>query len=181
MIAYKGFTKDLTARMGKGTLQYEIGKTYTEKSAKCANTGFHCVEEPMRVFEWYDRDDDRYCMVKIDKDINEDGMDRISASRIHIIKEISRLEIAVLECEWMMKHPKRRYSNRVKEKVQARYGIAVARGKKPQAAGKKGDYLLLLQEDSKGEIFRFEAYIVDGDDILEDIYIDIDGNEVQDD
>lgn len=178
MIAYKGFTKDLTARMGKGTFQYEIGKKYTEKDAKCASTGFHCVEEPIRVFEWYDSDDDRYCMVEIDKDIHEDGLDRISAAQIHILKEVSRVEIAVLQCKWMMDHPRRKYSNRVQEKKKADHGIAVTRGKNPSAAGREGDYLFLLQEDSKGEIYRFEVYIVDGKDIAANTYINIDGKAV---
>lgn len=178
MIAYKGFTKDLTARLGKGVFQYEIGKKYTEKEAKCANTGFHCVEEPIRVFEWYDQEDDRYCIVKIDKDIHEDGANKISAARICILREISRVEIAVLQCKWMMDHPRRKYSNRVQEKGKARHGIAVTRGKNPCAAGKIGDYLFLCQEDSKGEIYRFEVYIVDGKDIASNTYINIDGEAV---
>ena len=180
MIAFKGFTKDLTARMGKGEFQYEIGKTYTEQSAKCVNTGFHCVEEPIRVFDWYNHEEDRYCMVEIDKDIHEDGKDRLSAAQIHILKEISRVEIAVLQCKWMMDHPKRKYSSRVQEKGESSHGIAVTRGKNPSAAGQKGDYLFLLQEDSKGEIYRFEAYIVDGKDIPANTSIDIDGEVVQD-
>ena len=175
MIAYKGFTKDLTARLGKGTFQYEIGKIYTEKEAKCANTGFHCVEEPMRVFEWYDREDDRYCLVEIDKDIHEDGTDKLSAARIRIVKELSRVQIATLECEWMIRHQLRKYSRRVQKKVKAQNGIAVARGKDPRAAGYIGDYLFLLQESETGEIVRFEVYIVDGETIQENRYINING------
>lgn len=53
MIAYKGFNKDLACTLGNGTFRYEIGKTYTESEAKCANTGFHCVEEPIEVLRWY--------------------------------------------------------------------------------------------------------------------------------
>ena len=30
MIAYKGFNKDLTCTMGKGSFQYEVGKTYKD-------------------------------------------------------------------------------------------------------------------------------------------------------
>ena len=44
MRAYKGFNKDLVCTMGKGQYQYEVGKTYKEDVAKCANTGFHCVD-----------------------------------------------------------------------------------------------------------------------------------------
>lgn len=181
MIAYKGFTKDLTARMGKGTFQYEIGKKYTEKNAKCANTGFHCVEEPIRVFEWYDNPGDRYCQVIIGKDIHEDGLDKISASSIFIEKELTRIQIATLECKWLMDHPRRKYSNRVKERQNAENGIAVARGKNPCAAGKKGSYLFLLQECTDSpEIKEFEVYIVDGVEIPQNTYIDINGKAVQD-
>ena len=180
MIAYKGFTKDLTARMGKGTFQYEIGKKYTEKDAHCASTGFHCVEEPIRVFEWYNREDDRYCMVEIDKDIHEDGQDRISAARIRIVKELTRVQIAALECEWMICHPLRRYSSRVQQKTMAQHGIAVARGKSPRAKGKKGDYLFLLKEKNN-DIIRYEVYVVDGKKIPEERYVNIDGKVCVDD
>ena len=35
MYAYKGFHKNLTCTMGKGTYQYEINKWYEEKEANC--------------------------------------------------------------------------------------------------------------------------------------------------
>lgn len=179
MIAYKGFTKDLTARLGKEIFQYEIGKKYTEKSAECANTGFHCVEEPMRVFDWYDREDDRFCMVEISKDIHEDGKDRISAASIRILKELTRVQIAALECEWIIQHPQRKHSSRVAKKVRTTNGIGVARGKRPYAAGEKDSYLFLLQEDSSSpEIMRYEVYVVDGEKIPENKYINIDGKVV---
>lgn len=182
MIAYKGFTKDLTARFGDGIFQYEIGQTYTEESAKCANTGFHCVEEPIRVFAWYGALEDRYCQVEVDKDVHEDGYDKISASRIRIIKELNRVQLATLECKWLMEHPKRKYSSWVQEEKDAINGIAIARGKKPQAKGTIGDYLFLLQEyANRPDIKRFEVYIVDGEKIKADTYINIAGKEIEDD
>lgn len=182
MIAYKGFTKELTARLGKGTFQYEIGKTYTEDSAKCASTGFHCVEEPILVLRWYSGKEDRYCQVEVDKDVHEDGQDRISASRIRIVRELSRIQLATLECKWLMEHPKRKYSPWVTEEKESDYGIAIARGKKPRAKGKVGDYLFLLQEYAKRpDIKRFEVYIVDGESVKADTYINISGKVVKDD
>lgn len=179
MIAYKGFTKDLTARLGKGIFQYEIGKKYTEKSAKCANTGFHCVEEPILVFDWYNHADDRFCMVEIGKDINEDGQNRISAASIRIIKELTRVQIAALECEWIIQHPYRTHSSRVTKKVKTTAEFGIVRGKRPYAAGKKGSYLFLLQENSNSpEIIRYEVYVVDGKKIPENKYINIDGKVV---
>lgn len=180
MIAYKGFSKDLTARLGKGIFQYEIGKIYTEETAKCASTGFHCVEEPILVLHWYGGDEDRYCQVIVDKDVHEDGNDRIAASRIHIVKELSSVQLATLECDWIIKHPMRKCSPFVQEKKIAEHGVAIARGKYPIAKGEKGDYLFLLQEDANSpEIKRFEAYLVDGEQIKADKYINIAGSVVK--
>lgn len=58
--------------MGKGRFQYEVGKTYKEDSAKCANTGFHCCEEPIEVLSWYSGVNDRYCIVEAGGDVHED-------------------------------------------------------------------------------------------------------------
>ena len=69
MICYKGFNQNLCCTMGRGTMQYEVGKTYTAESAKTASTGLHCVEEPIEVLRWYPVG--RYCIVAAEGDINE--------------------------------------------------------------------------------------------------------------
>ena len=85
MICYKGFNQNLCCTMGRGTMQYEVGKTYTAESAKTANTGLHCVEEPIEVLRWYP--DGRYCIVAAEGDINESD-DKIACTQMRILKEI---------------------------------------------------------------------------------------------
>jgi len=47
MLAFKGFTKDLTCIRGEGIFRYEPGVLYTADKSKCARTGFHCTENPL--------------------------------------------------------------------------------------------------------------------------------------
>ena len=44
MRVYKGFNKKIQAKHGKGTFQYEKGKTYREEKSKTRSTGFHAAE-----------------------------------------------------------------------------------------------------------------------------------------
>lgn len=176
MIAYKGFNKDLSCTMGKGIYRYEIGRTYREETAMCAQTGFHCVEEPIEVLRWYAGRDARYCIVEVAGDINEDGYERISCTEMTILKEINLKMLGILECKWMLEHPERQYSNMVmRDEGEARKGdIVVVRGRHPKAAGELGSTIFLVKE-RKGEIVNIGAYEIDGKNYLPDVYYRADG------
>lgn len=182
MIAYKGFTKELTARLGQGVYQFHIGQTEEEKEAKCIKNGFHCTEEPFGVLDWYSGDTDRYCIVKAEGDVNEDGTGRIACTKLTLVKEIDRKKLALHECHYLAKNPQREYSKWVeKEKGTADDYFAVVRGKHPIARGKKGVLLLLVREEAGSvEIAEIVALEVDGKNIKSNIYYGIDGKEVKD-
>lgn len=184
MIAYKGFSKDLTARLGKGTFQFKMNETVEEKEAKCANTGFHCAEEPLDVLSYYSGKDDRYCVVRAGGDIHEDANgSRISCTKMTLLKEISLRELVMEECIFLYKHPNRKYSDLVKrEKGEAVNNFVIVRGKNPIAKGKAGTELFYLQEEENSSlIIGIGMYKVDGKEKLEGTYYDICGNEVADD
>lgn len=177
MIAYKGFNKDLVCTMGKGQFQYEVGKTYKEDVAKCANTGFHCVEEPIEVLTWYSNADSRYCIVEAGGDVHEDGMERISCTEMTILKEIDLQILGVLECKWIQNHPDRKESKHIKRNNGfAASGIVIVRGKNPKAAGNMGTTIFLLKE-KKGEktIEEVGVYEIDGVEYMPDVYYRVDG------
>lgn len=180
MIAYKGFNKDLVCTMGKGSFQYEVGKTYKEDSAKCASTGFHCVEEPIEVLSWYSNKDSRYCVVEAGGDVNEDGQNKISCTEMTILREISLLQLAALECWWLRDHPERDYSRHVKKNSGSAIGegIVIVRGKKPKARGDIGSTIFLLRE-SKGtkEIEEIGIYQIDGKEFKPDTFYSVMGRE----
>lgn len=179
MIAYKGFNKELACTMGKGIYRYEIGKTYIEESAKCANTGFHCVEEPIEVLSWYSSPNSRYCVVDAGGDVNEDGDNRISCTEMKVLKEITLQQLGMHECKWIMDHPERKCSKHVKkDKGEARSGeIVIVRGKNPRAAGEVGSTIFLLKE-KKGEktIEEIGVFEIDGTEYEEDVYYRVNGS-----
>lgn len=178
MLAYKGFNKDLTCTKGKGRFRYEVGKTYKENEAKCANTGFHCCEEPIEVLSWYSGPDARFCIVKAEGDIHEDGHDKISCTKMTIVREITRQQLGALECGWIQKHPERGTSKQVRRNsgTASAGDIVVVRGKNPKAAGDLGATIFLLRE-KKGskEIEEVGIYAIDGKEFLPDVYYRVDG------
>lgn len=176
MIAYKGFNKDLICTRGKGSYQYTIGTTYKEDTAKCASTGFHCVEEPIEVLRWYAASTDRYCIVRAAGDIHEDGCDKISCTEMTLLKEIDRRSLGLLECDWMMRHPERGYSSHVRKDVgiASKDNIVIVRGKNPKAKGDMGSTLFLVKEH-KGAITDIGVYEIDGKDYLPGVYYRADG------
>lgn len=178
MIAFKGFNKDLICTMGKGQFQYEVGNTYTEDVAKCASTGFHCVEEPIEVLRWYKGSGARYCIVDAGGDVHEDGDDRISCTEMKIVREVTLRQLGMLECKWIMEHPERGNSRYVERNVgiAEENGIVVVRGKNPRAAGALGATIFLLKEGKGGkEIEAAGAYEIDGEKYLPDVYYRVDG------
>lgn len=178
MIAYKGFNKDLVCTMGKGQFQYEVGQTYTEDTAKCASTGFHCVEEPIETLSWYKGNGSRYCIVDAGGDVHEDGDKRISCTQMKVLREVTLRQLGMLECKWLMEHPERVYSRQVKrnEGVAENDSIVVVRGKNPRAAGAPGATLFLLKEVKGGkEIEAAGVFEIDGENYLPDVYYKVDG------
>ena len=178
MIAYKGFNKNLQCTLGKGTFQYEIGKTYTEEKARCASTGFHCVEEPIEVLDWYRGKEDRYCIVEAKGDVHEDGAERISCSEMKIVKEISLQQLGALECAWIQEHPERKHSTWIQRNrgTASENDIVIVRGKHPKAAGGMGATIFLIQEEKESKSIKaMGAYQIDGVSYLPDIYYNVDG------
>ena len=180
MIAYKGFHKDLTCDMGKGSFQYIPRRWYKEDDAACAKRGFHVTDNPLDVLSYYNGSDDRYFIVEIAGNVDEDAVhSRISAPEIRLVKELSRDELYHEGVIWMIVHDKAPLAAVVKkEKGDATNdGNVVVRGKRPKAKGKIGDMMYLVKENRKGEIVEVGSYQIDGDKYKENVYYDVRGKE----
>ena len=178
MRAYKGFNQNLICTMGKGQFQYEVGKTYKEDNAKCANTGFHCVEEPIEVLTWYSGERARYCIVEAGGDVHEDGHDKIACTEMTILQEVTLQQLGALECKWIMEHPERKTSRHVHktEGTAAPNDIVIVRGKAPRASGGLGSTIYLLKEAQHGkEIEEIGVYEIDGKDFFPNVYYAVNG------
>ena len=182
MIAYKGFRKDLTCTMGKGTFQYEVGKLYMEEKAKCANTGFHAATNPLDVLSYYNGNEDRYFIVELFGDIDEDGADtRISAEGIVLKKEISKLELYLVGVLWMAEKPLAKWANIVKKDLgdASGAGAVIVRGRKPKARGNLGDTLFLVMEGKDGQVEQIGSWLIDGEKFQNGKYYNVKGDEVR--
>lgn len=71
---YKAFTQDMTCTSGRGTYQYEIGKTYEESGlAQARAKGFHFCLTLENVYKFYPRNS-IVCEVYALGDIEGDGL-----------------------------------------------------------------------------------------------------------
>lgn len=181
MLGYKGFRKDLTCTMGKGTFRYEPGRWYDETLAHCGHDGFHATDNPLDVLSYYDVKDDRYFIVQLEGNIDEDGVNsRISAPRIRLLREISKRQLYKDGMMWIIEHQNAEWPSAVKKDTgHARgSGNVIVRGKNPRAAGELGDALFLLKEDKTGQITDAGAYIIDGAGFKPGTYYDVKGDAV---
>ncbi len=181
MRAYKGFHKNLSCTLGKGTFYFEPGKWYREKDAKCANTGFHATDNPLDVLSYYNEADDRYFIVELGGNVDEDGTNsRIAAPKIRLCREITIDEMYKQGVIWLVKHPKAQPAKVIKSETGEPDGRGnlIVRGKHPRARGNIGDKLYIIREDRSGNILEVGAFVVDGEKILPDVYYDVQGRKV---
>lgn len=185
MRAYKGFNSKLQATMGKGIFQFEPGKTYEEEECKCANTGFHCAENPLCALGYYSSMDSRFFIVNAEGDINQDGYEsRISCTKLTLEKEISRIQLATHACLYIQKYPDRdpenkRYVMNQKGRCCTEGDFIIVRGKSPQAAGTRGTWLFLLKEaEGTKEIEGIYPVFIDGEEYLENRWYGFEGGVV---
>lgn len=169
MIAYKGFTRELTASRGKGIYQFRAGDTFTETtSSKTARSGFHCCENPFECLEYYPLGmGNRYFMVQAEGNIDEDGRERIACTRLTLLKELSLKEFAGHGMMYMVNHPARAnwQQSRIGLKVcrdraeaDCTGAIAIARGTSPKVKGTAGSILGLICETAAGDIVSAKLF-----------------------
>lgn len=182
IIAYKGFDKDLSCTAGGNRFQYELGRWNEELEANCARNGFHCAENPLDCLSYYPNwDDALYYLVLADGDIHEDARgSRISCTRLRLVKQLTLPEFVAHSLRYLCEHPFRKDANfRVRtEQGEAHQGFTIVRGKKPMAKGRMGDVLGLLKEEPDSRrIAEAGIYIVDGTEIMPDIWYGIQGKQ----
>ena len=92
IIAYKGFDKNLCCR----GYQYEVGKEYhAEGEINACKNGIHACPNPNDLFAYYaPNEGNRYCKVRLWGDVDDSKSDKIAASDVEIVEEMSIMEVA---------------------------------------------------------------------------------------
>jgi hypothetical protein len=167
MKAYKGFTKDITSRLGDGVAEhctFEQGKSMITEESKTARSGFHCCENVFECMSYYPMNgENRFFLVEAEGDINEDAYERIACTKITLLEELNPLKIAYHGMSYMIEHPDRERWEQThvgvvvrKDEAEAKQPdhIAIARGKNPRVWGVKGSIIGLIREDEQGNIVQ---------------------------
>lgn len=167
MIAFKGFSSNMTARLGKGTYQFHPGHTERTEKSKTASCGFHCCENPLDCLSYYSLGDDRFFLVEAAGSIDEDNQNRIACTEITPLQELSIKQIAGYGMAYMVQHPLRDGWERSgpdatvsRDRAQGAAKILIARGRRPRAMGQEGAVIGLLREPRKGEITAARVFTV---------------------
>ena len=99
--AYKGFDKNLKCR----GFQYEIGKEYEiEGDIKVCVRGFHACPNPPDLFAYYSPNESRYCEVELSGIIDDSENDKLCASRIKIVRELTLTELVAKHKQYVEAH-----------------------------------------------------------------------------
>lgn len=178
MKVFKATRADMACTMGKGTFQYELGKTYTAEGCRCGRTGLHTCEYVLGCMGYYPLDGkNRFFLAEASGDIHEIGGDdtRVSSTKLRLLKELSIMEICYEALSYMIHHPKREWevhgTNLSAEKDIVRGGgrgfLGIARGSEPVIQGKLGAVLGMAQEQD-GEIVNARIIYIDGERYLPD-------------
>ena len=156
MKAFKGFRKDLTCL---GFQFRENGINRTEE-ANCVQNGFHCAENPLDCFHYYpDWRNSVYC------EVDAAAVDsKISCTEMRLVRRLSLEQMLFEAAVYMVEHPKRKWNYRVRRETDTAWkGFGIVRGKNPKAAGKKGEFLLILKEEQdRPEIEEIALIKIDG-------------------
>lgn len=167
MIAFKGFSHDMTARLGKGTYQFRPGRTERTEKSKTAACGFHCCENPLDCLSYYSLGEDRFFLVEAAGSIDEDDQNRIACTEITPLQELNIKQIAGYGMAYMVQHPLRDGWERCgpdatvsQDRAQGAAKILIARGRRPRAMGQEGAVIGLLREPRKGEITAARVFTV---------------------
>ena len=192
--AYKGFDKNLKCR----GFQYEIGKEYELPEGQhpsACNNGFHACPNPNDLFAFYSPNEgNRYCLVELSGEIDDSEIDKIAASHIRIVKELTIMEVANSRKNYTEEHctneknaepgkpatagdrgaatagDQGAATSRGKTKVGAN-GVATVRGNNVMVCGGLGAILVIAEEkDNNYDIKDWKAVVVDGKKVKADTW-----------
>ena len=170
MIAYKGISPDMTARLGNHDGEiFEVGRTYTVKASKTARSGYHCCENPAHCLGYYDLKHDRFFKVEAAGSIDEDDRERIACTKLTILEELDIKGFFCACIKYIVAHPERsewEWSGKgvtiARSSAKAAV-IAIARGMNPRAmVGEKDGFIGLIKEDANGRLIVAKTLRIDG-------------------
>ena len=132
---FKGFGKDLKCR----GYQFEVGNDYEHEGEVVAcESGFHIVERPLDVFNYYQPSQSRYCKVEGSGKTDKHGSDtKVSCQHIKICAEIGIIGLVKAQIEYVKSRTTFENTD-PKQATAGNYGAATAGYNGAATAGDNG-------------------------------------------
>jgi len=196
---FKGFDKDLKCR----GLQYEVGTTYETDKAVLCESGFHFVQNPHDIFQYYSPGESRFAIVEALAPCQGHGDDsKLCTTKIKIDSEISVFNICKIAVSAFFATFK--FSDKIKDAATNNagdwgaanagdWGAANAGNRGAASVGKRGvaivategkargdigSILVLVNRDDNGDVVKYIAAHVDGKTIKANIYYKLDNGKL---
>lgn len=88
-------------------------------AATCVREGFHAAENPLDCFSYYHSfETSEFWLCLADGEIHENLTDtKLSCTELVFVKRLELFEVVAFACQYILQHPKRKISDRVKKDV----------------------------------------------------------------
>jgi hypothetical protein len=96
--------------------QFKADEVNTCDAATCVREGFHAAENPLDCFSYYHSfENSEFWLCLADGEIHEDQTDtKLSCTELVFVKRLELFEMAAFGCQYILRNPKRKLSERVK-------------------------------------------------------------------
>lgn len=150
-------------------------------AATCVREGFHAAENPLDCFSYYHSfENSEFWLCLADGEVHEELTDtKLSCTELIFVKRLKLFEVVTFACQYILHHPKRGLSNRVKKDTGQTdsNGYVIVIGKDPLGGCAVGGKAIgLVRTDERG--IPVEFAVLTGDAIEEGNVYNMEGKVV---
>lgn len=162
--------------------QFKMDEVNTCEEATCQKNGFHAAENPLDCFTYYNSfEGNEFYLCLAEGEVHENHLtdSKLSCTELVFVKRLELWEVVAFSCQYIVKHPKRKISDRVCKQhgLTNENGFAVVIGQDPTATCKEdGAVLGLIRTDENGTPVEFS--VITGDKTEAGKTYDMSGSEV---
>lgn len=162
--------------------QFKADEVNVCDAATCVSEGFHAAENPLDCFSYYSSfKDSEFWLCLADGEVHEDQDDdtKLSCTELIFVKRLELVEVVAFACQYILQHPKRPLSSRVKQDMghTDSNGYVVVMGQDPLGGCACGGSVIgFVRTDEKGLPVEFAVLTADG--MEEGKIYNIEGEEV---
>lgn len=146
--------------------QFKADEVNRCDAATCVKEGFHAAENPLDCFSYYHSfKDNEFWLCLADGEVHEELTDtKLSCTELIFVKRLELWEVVAFACQYILRHPKRRLSDRVEKDMGQtnENGYVIVIGKDPLGGCAVGGKAIgLVRTDESGTPVEFAVLTED--------------------